>query len=115
MTKKEEEILICPDHDKQVPLIFTFAFNYNEYWCPHCGHLGGMFGAGDYVSSTPKLEKYLKELKEKSKAFLNAKSRQVCSELEFEGKRIKPSELPEHEKEKDKEIIRDWVYEDECA
>ena len=106
-----EEIKICDCHDEQIPLIFTFAFNGREYWCPHCGYGAGMFGAGVDVPSTPKLEKLLEELKEKSKAFLQAKGRQVCVELEYKGKRIKPTQLPEHEKEKDRETIRKWEYE----
>ena len=109
-----ETIRVCSNHqhEKIVPLIWTFAFNGSEYWCPYCGYNAGMLGAGESVESTPELEETLKEYREKSNNFLRAKSRQVCSSLEWEGKRISPDELPESEKEKDHEIIRNWVYGD---
>lgn len=37
----DDEILICPLHSKQIPLIFTFKFLGAELWCPYCGHTTG--------------------------------------------------------------------------
>jgi hypothetical protein len=57
-----------------------------------------MFGSGTKVELTKELKKAAKEWKKKSEAFLDAKSTFVCSEMEFEGKRIKPQDLPDAEK-----------------
>ena len=49
---------ICSNHrDYEVPLIYTFAWNYNEYWCPYCGCHEGMMGAGEEVEETEELKK----------------------------------------------------------
>ena len=53
-------IKICGNHeDYPVPLIWTFAFNGSEYWCPYCGFNGGMFGTGKNVESTKGLKNRL--------------------------------------------------------
>lgn len=110
ITKEKETIRICKCHDEEVPLIWTFAFNGSEYWCPACGYNGGMFGSGTLVESTKELKKSLKEWTKKSSDFLDAKSTFVCSELEFEGKRIKPQDLPDAEKIRLRKIVSEWKY-----
>ena len=58
---KNETIKICDRHDYQMPLIWTFAFNSTEYWCPYCGRKEGMLGAGEDVPFTWKLwNRYIK-------------------------------------------------------
>jgi hypothetical protein len=37
----DNEMNLCPEHDLQVPLIFTFKFPGAELWCPHCGYTTG--------------------------------------------------------------------------
>lgn len=107
----EGEILICPaNHEEQIPLIWTFAFNGAEYWCPYCGQSFGMF-YGKYVVTNPELEEKKKKYTEQSKEFLDAQSTFVCQSLEFEGKQISPHDLPEAEKVRLRKIINDWKYE----
>lgn len=108
-----KQIRVCEDHqeEKTMPLISTMAFNGAEYWCPYCGYTGGMLGAGERVDETEELLATKAEYKEKSKDFLQAKSRQVCVSLLWEGERISPKDLPESEKEKDRETISSWIYE----
>jgi len=103
-------IIICDAHDKEVPLIWTFAFNGAEYWCPYCGKNSGMLGAGIRVEKTPELEKELEEWKKRSSDYLDAESTFVCCELEFEGKRMKPHDLPQSEKDRCRKIIDEWKY-----
>ena len=38
-----------------VPLIWTFAFDYNERYCLNCGAMGGMLGTGEDVPATREL------------------------------------------------------------
>jgi hypothetical protein len=108
-TKKE--IKICTRHDKQVPLIWTFAFPGAEYWCPYCGASEGMLGAGENVSVTPELKQAKKDWEKKSKKYLNAKSIFACQSFMYRGNRITPDQLPEKEKQRLKKIINEWNYE----
>jgi hypothetical protein len=105
-----EKIRICSCHEEQVPLIWTFAFNGSEYWCPACGFNGGMLGSGTMVESTKELKNSLETWKKKAEEFLNAKSAFVCCEMEFEGKRIKPIDLPDSEKIRLRRIVNEWEY-----
>lgn len=66
-----KEIIICDCHEEQVPLIWTFKFIGCEYWCPACGYMKGMFGAGKDVPETPELLQSLAEWKEKAKPYLS--------------------------------------------
>ena len=68
---KRGEMKICNQHEERVPLIWTFKFNGAEYWCPYCGYLGGMFGAGENVARTEKLEKSLEEWTELARPYLS--------------------------------------------
>jgi hypothetical protein len=71
----DDEIRICENHKKQVPLLWTFKFNGYEYWCPYCGYKSGMFGAAKIVKipSTDLLEQQ-KYWEEKAKDYLSDKT-----------------------------------------
>jgi hypothetical protein len=106
-----EDTKICSKHqDYEVPLIYTFAFNGCEYWCPYCGSKGGLFGTGISVELTNELEERYNKFHNKSKKFLGAKSRQVASMVRHKEELIKASDLPEEEKKKDMEIVKNWKY-----
>lgn len=112
--KEEKQIKVCSNHsEKQIPLIWTFAFPGAEYWCPYCGYTSGMFGAGENVPLTPELKIAAKEWGKRGKEFLSARSSLVCDMLKYKGKYIKPSELPKKEIEKRKKIVDEWKYADE--
>ena len=52
--KKEEKMIrICDGCG--VPLIWTFAFDYREWYCVNCGTGGGMLGTGKDVPATREL------------------------------------------------------------
>jgi len=53
-SNKEEKITVCTEC--KIPLIWTFLWAYNEYYCINCGGHWGMMGAGDYVKLTPELK-----------------------------------------------------------
>lgn len=109
----KEEIRICSSHQDELktPLIWTYAFNGAEYWCPYCGVNEGMMGAGQVVESTAVLRNRLKRFKKLSKDYLDANSTRVCSSMKWMGKDIKPSELPQEEKDRLQKAINDWKYE----
>ena len=54
MTKEIEQITVCTRCE--IPLIWTFLWAYNEYYCINCGGHSGMMGAGDRVDLTPELK-----------------------------------------------------------
>lgn len=104
-------IRICSNHPEyQTPLIWTFAFNGSEYWCPFCGYNHGMFGAGEEVDTSEELQNRLEKFKKFSSEFLHAKGVQVCSAVEWEGKDIDPQDLPQHEKDRLEKILNEWRY-----
>jgi hypothetical protein len=103
-------IKICTCHEQQVPLIWTFAFDGSEYWCPGCGYNAGMMGAGKNVPFTKELKALKKDWVKKSEEFLTAKSTLVCHSLIWEGKEIKRSELPQEEVNRCKKVVEDWKY-----
>jgi len=109
-TKEKEEIRICTCHDEEVPLIWTFAFNGSEYWCPACGFNGGMFGSGTKVELTKELKKSAKVWEEKAEEFLDAKSTLVCYSKKFNGETVKREDLPKEEIERCKKIVSEWKY-----
>ncbi len=111
ITKEKKEIRICTCHDEEVPLIWTFAFNGSEYWCPACGFNGGMFGSGTKVELTKELKKSAKEWEKKAEIFLDAKSTLVCHSKEFEGKDVLRKDLPKEEIERCQKIVSEWKYE----
>ncbi len=110
-----EEIRICRDHQEyETPLLWTFAFNGAEYWCPYCGANLGMMGAGIRVKATPELLDRHEKYKQASDKYLEAKSISVCVRLEWEGKQISPDDLPQEEKDRVESILKaGWNYETE--
>lgn len=112
MSGSKKQLAICPNHgSKKVPLIYTYAFPGSEYWCPYCGFNCGMFDCEKYEDESDALLKELEFWKEKSMAFLGAKSTIVCSSTMWEGKRISPLELPQEERDRLWNIINAWKYE----
>ncbi len=112
MSKKIKEIRVCTDHQDEeiVPLIWTFAFNGSEYWCPACGYNAGMFGAGETIEKTKELKQARKKWEKIGREYLDAKSAMVCDSLLWEGNRIKPQDLPDSEKNRINEVIEKWEY-----
>ena len=51
--KSQVEIRVCDNCG--VPLLWTFAFAYNERYCLNCGAMGGMLGTGSDVVATKEL------------------------------------------------------------
>jgi len=88
-------IKICSYHQdrEKTPLIWTFAFNYKEYWCPACGATYGMLGAGEDVPLTKILENRLQKYEKKSKRFLKGKILQICAYFKYKGEDKKFSEM----------------------
>ena len=111
-TKAEKTVIrICEDHQEYpVPLIWTFAFNGSEYWCPFCGFNGGMFGSGKEVPITAELKERRTRYEKFSKEFLHATGILVCVSTYFQGKRIPPSELPKEEQDRLAKIREEWDY-----
>ncbi len=95
MLVEEDEIRICSGHQEYpTPLIWTFAFNGAEYWCPACGITEGMLGAGELVPWTWKLHhRHLRYLK-RSKRFLRAKGVLICARFKYKGQWIEPEKMP---------------------
>ena len=110
ITKEKEEIRICNCHDEEVPLIWTFAFNGSEYWCPACGFNGGMFGSGKRVELTKELKRSANKWEKKSENFLDAKSTLVCLSKEFNGQTVLRKDLPKEEIARCQKIVSEWNY-----
>lgn len=110
MKTENKEIRICTRHDEEVPLIWTFAFNGSEYWCPACGFNGGMFGSGKKVELTPELKKSAKIWEKKAKEFLNAKSMLVCYSMQIDGVEVMRKDIPKELMEKSRKIVESWEY-----
>ena len=51
--KEPKTIRVCDECG--VPLIWTFAFDYQERYCLNCGAMGGMLGTGEDVPATREL------------------------------------------------------------
>ena len=100
---------ICSAHgDYKVPLIYTFAWNYYEFWCPYCGNHYGFLGAGEEVKETEKLKKRLELYKKATKEYRHAMGILVCSSTEWKGVQTKPEDLPEEEKNRLAEVRKTW-------
>ena len=100
---------ICSKHrDYEVPLIWTFAWNSYEYWCPYCDKHEGMMGAGEEVKETEELKKRGELYEEATKEYTDARSTLICSETMWKGKYIKPSELPKEEIERLQKLCKTW-------
>lgn len=109
---KEEKIKICSNHQdkEQTPLIWTFAFDYAEYWCPYCGCNEGMLGAGDDIEWTQELQDRHDKYKKESRAFLKAKCAMVCSWLTINGKKRTFDSLPLQTQSYYKNKSKSWKY-----
>lgn len=92
-------------------LRLTYTFPGAEYWCPYCGYTGGFLGSGEDVERTPELEKEKEKWATKSRPYLRAIGRKVCTSFIYNNKRITYTELPQEEKDKDNEIIKNWQHE----
>lgn len=64
--KQTKTITVCTRC--KIPLIWTFMWAYNEYFCINCNGHWGMMGAGDHVELTPELKKMDKIIKRVWKA-----------------------------------------------
>ena len=106
------EIRVCPNHqdEEKVPLIGTMAFPGAEYWCPGCGYVHGIMGAGEIVNRTEELDNREDYWRKLGKEYLEAKSTLSCSSLMWEGERVSPEDLPEEEKERVQAVIKAWKY-----
>ena len=95
---------ICSEHEYEVPLIWTFSWNYNEYWCPYCDKHEGALGAGKEVEETEELKKRLELFKEATKDYRHAMAILVCESTIWKGDRTEPENLPQEEKDRLAEI-----------
>lgn len=109
---KKLEVRICSHHQEKekTPLIWTFAFNGSEYWCPACGANYGMLGAGDIVNLTKTLERRLSKYTKLSSKFLKAKGLLVCSSFEHKGEQRKFSEMSQRFKTYWINRSKEWKY-----
>jgi hypothetical protein len=106
-----EEIVVCDLHpERQTPMVWTFAFPGSEYWCPYCGNRGGMLGTGEKVVSTPELQARAQEDKQRAMPYLQAIASLSCVSMEFEGRQVKPEDLPEWKNEEFMKIRHEWRY-----
>ena len=106
------KIKICSYHrgKEETPLIWTFAFNGAEYWCPACGMNEGMLGAGINIPSTKVLRNRLARYKQRSRTFLTANGRLICAQLKYKGEWIKFEELPQKSKTYWINRAKEWKY-----
>ena len=96
---------ICSEHrDYEVPLIYTFSWAYNEYWCPYCDIHEGALGAGEDVPDTKELKDRLELFKKATAEYRHAVGVAVCESTLWEGEQTKPDDLPEKEKDRLKKI-----------
>ena len=92
---------ICSNHPNyQVPLIYTYSWAYNEYWCPYCGCLEGMLGAGENVYETEELKKRLELYEKATDDYRHAMGVRICVSTMWKGEQTKPEDLPEEEKKR---------------
>lgn len=91
---------VCLIYDHEVPLIWTFAFNGAEYWCPKCGKSSGMLGAGHRIPFSAKLYHRRNNYERFTRHYLSAWGSLNCSKLYWDGKLISPRDLPKEEIER---------------
>jgi len=90
----EDEVTVCKYHNTDTQLIWTFAFQYKEFWCPACGATYGMMGAGRNAKWNWRIHnQYVKDIKN-SRKFLDANSTLNCTYFMYKGQKIKPAEMP---------------------
>lgn len=106
----EDEITVCDCHDTDTQLIWTFAFNGHEFWCPACGAVYGMIGAGRDAKWNWRIHnQYVKDL-ERSKKYLYANGVLICAYFRYKGKDIKRSEMPEKLRKYYERESKKWKY-----
>lgn len=110
MEEIKTEVLCCSRHEKNVQLVWTFAFPGAEYWCPYCGCSEGMLGAGEIRQLTFSERREMIKYRYIGKEYLQARSTAVCSSLMWKGERIKPEDLPIEERKRIKKVIDEWEY-----
>lgn len=101
--------MIIPVCDCTTPLIWTTVFLGKEYWCPYCGKTWG-HDEPKKVKNTLELQKRFKLYKEYSDAYLDAKSTQICSEMQLYGKWVKQDRLPKAFKVRAQKIIDGYKF-----
>lgn len=106
-----KEIRICREHENEIPLIWTFAFDGAEYWCPYCGQNYGMLGAGIKIEETEELKKAAKYWKKKTNQFLQAQSTLSCEAKLIKGVWVNRKDIPLTIIEKAKKIVNNFRYE----
>lgn len=107
----EKTIKVCQGHqDRQTPLMFTMAFPGAEYWCPWCGYIAGMLGAGESVEETEQLTKLAEADAEYARPYIRAIAMRSADQVKHNGEWIKPRELPDEVKAANAKIIADWRY-----
>lgn len=110
--ENKEIIRICTEHQKQIPLIFTQAFENKKYWCPHCGATYNDLTEKKITELTDTLKKRRAENLKKSSDFLNAKLiLSTDKKVDVGGHRIPKENLPDSKLDKLKEIVNSYSYE----
>lgn len=111
-----EKIKICDRHNYKVPLIYTFAFNGAEYWCPYCGVSEGMLGAGKNIEVIPSEFEKLTGRKQiyidTSQNYLDANGFLVCSARKFNGIKIERKDFSPNMIDEVRKYIKEnkWKY-----
>ena len=99
---------ICSKHnDYPVPLIFTFSWNYSEYWCPYCDSHIGLMDSGADGQKDEELEKRAKLYEKATEDYVHSMGVVVCSSTKWEGVQTKPEDLPQEEKDRLAKL-RNW-------
>jgi hypothetical protein len=105
---EKSEIVICENHDYQVPLIWTFAFIGAEYWCPYCGYVGGMLGAGKRVPKTVELVGRREIYSEYYKDYLHAHGLGYCTSTLIDNIRVKRENFSQEMRETVDKFIKEF-------
>ena len=106
-----ERIKICRNHqERQTPLIFTMAFPGAEYWCPWCGAVEGMMGAGESVAETEELRRTRDDDAALAAPYIRAVSCRTASGVKHNDEWIKPRDLPDAIKAENAAAITAWKY-----
>lgn len=102
---------ICGKHpERPTPLIWTFAFQGAECWCPYCGYRGGMFNGCPSVKATDALRVVAAEDEARAKPFLTAVASLSCGRLLFESGWVTPADLPPEQIEAYRRTREEWKY-----
>lgn len=112
-----DTIKICdnPVHQRQIPLVSTFAFPGCELWCPCCGMAGGILGTGLSVPDTPDLAERLDELERRSYSFLSARGKLVADRIAVDGVMLHRTEVPDHVYQEARAVVDAWTLIDEST